>query len=41
MIITVSRRTDIPALYGAWFMERLKEGFVYTVNPYNQKIVKV
>jgi len=33
-IISVSRRTDIPAFYGNWFMNRLKEGFVGYINPY-------
>lgn len=37
MIISVSRRTDIPALYSKWFMNRLKEGFVLTRNPMNYK----
>ena len=32
-IISVSRRTDIPAFYGQWFMNRLKEGFVGVVHP--------
>ncbi len=40
MIISVSKRTDIPALYGDWFVRRLEEGFVYSVNPYNEKQVK-
>jgi hypothetical protein len=34
-IISVSRRTDIPAFYGDWFMGRLKEGFAGMVNPFN------
>jgi hypothetical protein len=25
-IISVSRRTDVPAFYGAWFMRRMAEG---------------
>ena len=33
-IISVSRRTDIPAFYGDWFMLRLKEGFAGVVNPF-------
>ena len=33
-IISVSRRTDIPAFYGDWFVHRLKEGFVGVVNPF-------
>jgi len=33
--ISVSRRTDIPAFYGDWFMGRLKEGFAGVVNPFS------
>jgi hypothetical protein len=33
-IISVSRRTDIPAFYGDWFMGRLAEGFVGVVHPF-------
>lgn len=33
-IISVSRRTDIPAFYGEWFMRRLKEGFAGVVSPF-------
>ncbi|MGD8785951.1 MAG: DUF1848 domain-containing protein [Phycisphaerales bacterium] len=36
-IISISRRTDIPAFYGDWFMNRLKEGFVGLVNPFSGK----
>jgi len=32
-IISVSKRTDIPAYYGKWFMNRLNKGFVGYVNP--------
>lgn len=35
MILSVSRRTDIPACYADWFFERLKEGFAYVRNPMN------
>jgi len=35
MILSVSRRTDIPAFYCDWFFDRLKEGFVYVRNPMN------
>lgn len=37
MIVSVSRRTDIPAFYSDWFFNRLKEGFVYVINPMNLK----
>lgn len=35
MILSVSRRTDIPAFYSDWFMERLRAGFVYVRSPFN------
>lgn len=37
MIISASRRTDIPALYPEWFMNRLVGGEVLVPNPYNRK----
>lgn len=33
MILSVSRRTDIPAFYSEWFMNRIKEGYVMVRNP--------
>lgn len=39
MILSVSRRTDIPAFYSEWFMNRIREGFVYVRNPFNYKQV--
>ena len=35
MILSVSRRTDIPAFYSDWFMNRLKEEVVMVRNPMN------
>lgn len=35
MIISASRRTDIPAYYADWFYNRMDEGFVYVRNPLN------
>ncbi len=35
MIISASRRTDIPAFYSEWFMNRLAEGYVLIPNPRN------
>lgn len=35
MIISVSRRTDIPSYYSTWFFNRLKEGYAYVRNPMN------
>ncbi|UCE67485.1 MAG: DUF1848 domain-containing protein [Candidatus Zixiibacteriota bacterium] len=35
MIISASRRTDIPAFYPGWFMNRIKAGYVDIANPIN------
>lgn len=35
MIISASRRTDIPCYYSEWFVNRLKAGHVLTRNPFN------
>lgn len=35
MILSVSRRTDIPDYYSEWFINRLREGFLYVRNPMN------
>lgn len=37
MIISASRRTDIPAFYSAWFMERIREGCCTVPNPFNPR----
>ena len=39
MIINTGQRTDIPAFYSEWFLNRLKAGFVMVRNPYNPKSV--
>lgn len=39
MIISASRRTDIPAFYSDWFINRLKDGYVLVKNPMNAKRV--
>ncbi|MGE5296190.1 MAG: DUF1848 domain-containing protein [Solirubrobacterales bacterium] len=36
-IISVSRRTDVPAFYGRWFMGRVREGFAGVVHPFGGK----
>lgn len=41
MIISASYKTDIPAFYARWFVNRLRAGFCQTVNPYNQKVQTV
>ena len=35
MILSVSRRTDIPAFYTEWFMNRIHKKYVLTRNPMN------
>ena len=35
MIISASRRTDIPTYYSEWFFNRIKDGYVYVRNPMN------
>jgi len=34
MILHTGNRTDIPAFYGEWFANRLREGYVLVRNPY-------
>ena len=42
MIISASRRTDIPSYYSGWFFNRIKAGYVYVRNPMNpHRISKV
>ncbi|MCP4728093.1 MAG: DUF1848 domain-containing protein, partial [bacterium] len=39
MHLSASRRTDIPAFFGEWFLNRLKTGYVMTRNPFNPEQV--
>lgn len=39
MILFASGRTDIPAFYSKWFINRVKAGFVDVRNPFNQNLV--
>jgi DNA repair photolyase len=42
MILSVSRRTDIPAFYSKWFFKRIAEGYCYVRNPmYPTQVSKV
>jgi len=40
-IISASRRTDIPAFYADWLLNRLAEGFVDVRHPYTRKWFRV
>ena len=37
MIIRASRRTDIPAFYADWMMNRIRAGFCAVPNPFSRK----
>lgn len=39
MILSASRRTDIPAFYSDWLFKRLDAGYVLTRNPFNYRQV--
>lgn len=39
MIINTGQRTDIPAFYSRWFINRIREGYVLVRNPYYPTIV--
>ena len=39
MIINTGQRTDIPAFYPRWLANRLQEGLVCVLNPYNHRQV--
>ena len=38
IVISASRRTDIPAFYMDWFMDRIDRGYFSVRNPFNQKV---
>jgi hypothetical protein len=39
MIISASRRTDIPAFYAEWFANRIRAGCCAVPNPFNRNQV--
>jgi len=41
IVISASRRTDIPAFYMDWFMDRIDRGFFNVTNPYNKITKKI
>lgn len=41
MIVSASRRTDIPAFHSKWFTDCIKDGFVDVPNPYTKKPYRV
>ena len=40
-VISASRRTDIPAFYPEWFMNRIRDGYVRWMNPFSRAIYQV
>lgn len=40
MIISASRRTDIPAFYANWFLQRIESGYCLVANPFNPTQVR-
>lgn len=40
MILNTGTRTDIPAFFSQWFLNRVSEGFVCSRNPYNNEIYR-
>lgn len=38
IVISASRRTDIPAFYMDWFMAQLEKGIFEVTNPYNRRV---
>lgn len=40
MIISASRRTDIPAFYAVWLIKRIRQGECQVVNPYRRDQIK-
>jgi hypothetical protein len=41
MIISASYKTDIPAFYGHWFVNRLRAGYCMMRNPLNRREIRV
>ena len=39
-VISASRRTDVPAFYWCWFMNRVDAGFCDVANPFNSRQVR-
>jgi hypothetical protein len=39
LIVSASRRTDLPAFYADWFMRRVRAGFCLVPNPFNARQV--
>ncbi|MCD6204341.1 MAG: DUF1848 domain-containing protein [Candidatus Marinimicrobia bacterium] len=40
-IISASRRSDIPAFYGNWFLQQVQKGFIDVPNPFSKRTFRV
>lgn len=40
-IISASRRTDIPAFYSQWLLNRIRAGFCHWINPFSRQVYRV
>ncbi len=40
-IVSISRRTDVPAFYSEWFMNRFRAGFCHVKNPFNAAVYRI
>ena len=40
-IVSISRRTDVPAFYTPWLMNRLRAGFCHWINPFGGQVYQV
>jgi hypothetical protein len=40
-IISCSRRTDVPAFYARWLVNRLRAGYCHILNPFNSHVFEV
>jgi hypothetical protein len=40
VIVSASRRADIPAFFSEWFMKGIDEDFVSVANPFNPREVR-
>lgn len=41
VLISASYKTDIPAFYGPWFLNRLRAGYCKSINPYGRQIYTI
>ena len=40
-VISASRRTDLPAFYSSWFLNRLRAGFCHWLSPFGGRVHRV